>query len=223
MPSNATRTTPSPSVWPVIMVALQQMPIRAHTTPMALLIAGQDTQSVQVKTNTLGLAPTPANSTMQTVIVMVAAVDAPELSDDDPTRTSPAPLHSQAIPMTVDTPRCTPTPTIWSVVFVSFPEVPVRTHFLPLALDIPPQNPQPIPVKSDTPEATESPSSLSVQTVFEMIAAMKVPKLPDDDPTNTSPSVLDSQTIQVTTNASGTSPAPAVGLVVVVFLPQVPV
>jgi len=223
VPPNTSVDTPEPPRRTIIVLTCPQMPVCTHTFPMALRVAPQNSQAITMHTNALIPAKGPLFASMQAMIETVSLPQVPILPDHKPTCTVPSLQNTLPVQVAGYTPELSPEPCAGSVIVIFLEKVPVRTNSTPLALVVAEKRTQPVAMHSNAFEPPPDPSSLFVQDMVEVIPTMKMPELPHYNPTSTGPAILDSQTVQVTTNASGTSPAPAVGLVVVVFLPQMPV
>jgi len=110
MTPNPSELTPEPPRPFVIMITTPQMPVGSHIPPMTLMITVELPSAVQVHTNASIPAPTPLGATMEAVVVMIAAVQLPESSNDHPLCTSPSPLDAHAVQVASDSAISAPRP-----------------------------------------------------------------------------------------------------------------
>jgi hypothetical protein len=203
------------------------MPVRAHAAPVALVIAIQGAQAVEVHTDAPVPSPSPLSAAMHAVVVVIATPQVPVAANLHPARTGPAPQDAQAVQVTANASPSSPEPARASVVVVAPPQVPIRAHATPMALAVAIQGAQPVQVHTDAPEPAPSPSVAPVQVMVVIVAAVQVPVAPDLHPTGTGPTPQDAQAVQVHANAPESSPSPLraamEAMVVVIATPQVPV
>jgi len=125
---------PEPTGTLVVMIATPQMPIRTHTTPMALMVPVQCAQSIQMNTNAPIPTPSPLVPSVQMVIVVVPTVQVPVRSDIVPSCTIPAPQNPEAVQMSSNPSITSPEPARSPVVVIATPQVPVCAHASPFTL-----------------------------------------------------------------------------------------
>lgn len=95
MTANTLGFAVEPTTWFVVVVALVQVPVRAHMPPVVVPEAAKNAPTVAVEPNTLELAPEPPELAMKLVSVVVFAPQLPIPADYNPTGTSPAPQNAQ--------------------------------------------------------------------------------------------------------------------------------
>jgi len=99
MASNSAVTSPEPMGAFVIMVATPQMPIGTDAAPAALVIPVKSSEAIEVHADAPESPPSPGGATVVLVIVMVSTPEVPIAAHVVPTRTIPAPVHSQPVQM----------------------------------------------------------------------------------------------------------------------------
>lgn len=112
-------------------------------------------------------------------------------------------------------------PTIGSVVVVTLPQLPVRSHVAPVSIVVAVQSSVAIQVDTNASVATPSPLSSSMKTVAIMILADEVPVRPDLDPACSIPLLVGSQAVQMVSNTAVAAPNPPWAFVEMVFAPEV--
>jgi len=125
MPTNTLIATPEPSVGLVVVIAAVQVPIGPHALPATLHVDIQGAQAVTMHSNALKATPTPLSASVETVVVMVLAVQVPIRADTDPLCTSPSTKDTQTIQVAANTLGSAPEPSMWFVVVIALPQVPV--------------------------------------------------------------------------------------------------
>jgi len=151
------------------------MPVRADTAPVALVIAVQRSQPVQVHTNAPEPTPAPLGPTMQVVIVVVLAPQMPIRTNVVPAMTVPPAEDAQAIQVTSNTAVPAPEPSVRLVIMVPAPQVPVGSHTTPVTLVIPVKCSQTVEMDTNAPESAPGPPVATVQMVIVIIATPQVP------------------------------------------------
>jgi len=121
VPTNAASSSPDPAGALVVMVATPQMPIRTHSAPVALVVSIKRAQSVEVNTNPSEPSPIPTVTAVQTVIVMVATIQAPIPSDNNPLTSSPSLEQAHAVQMASYATSAPPEPACWPVIMIAPP------------------------------------------------------------------------------------------------------
>jgi len=89
--------TPAPLVRSVIMVFLPHLPEPANDTPLALVVAPDNAQTILVHTNAPETPPGLAHTAMETVVEVILAHAMPVAADLHPICTSPALESSQTV------------------------------------------------------------------------------------------------------------------------------
>lgn len=125
MATNAAIASPEPFVRTIEMVALPTMPIRTHSLPTTLHIAEKGAMSVPMMSNAPIGAPNPFRASMENVIVIVATIQVPILTNHHPSDTIPFLEDTQAVQVPADPFFASPKPTRWSIVMILFPHLPV--------------------------------------------------------------------------------------------------
>jgi hypothetical protein len=87
---NPTVASPTPSIGLVELVAANHVPIRAHAAPVTLIVAVQHTESVEMETNSAVPTPSPLVTSMQSMVVVIAAPQMPVAAHADPARAGPS-------------------------------------------------------------------------------------------------------------------------------------
>jgi len=199
------------------------MPVGPNSTPTALMISVQCTESVQVHANASVTSPGPPSASMKAMIIMIPPVQVPVAAHLHPASTSPALQNPQAIQVPSNSPSATGEPSRCPVIVVAPVQVPVRTHASPVTLVIPVERSQTILVHTNTPEPSPAPLSPAVKAMVVMIASPQMPVSADLDPARTSPALLNPQPVQMTAKTSECTPTPAIWFVVFIVPPLVPV
>lgn len=175
MAADTAVTAPEPTARSVVMVFLPQMPVCAHATPMTLVIAPQRTATVQMYTNSFVSTPPPAGATVQTVVVVISAVQLPETANHNPPGTSPTQEIAPAVEVSTNAFGSAPDPAIWSGVMVAPPQMPVSTNSAPVALVVTVEGAVTVQMQTNAPVAAPSPLMATMEPVVVMVFAVQVP------------------------------------------------
>jgi len=162
---------------------------------MALVIAIQGAQPVEMNANAPEPAPFPTMTAMKVMVVIISTPQVPVTADIHPTRAGPTPQDAQAIQMSTNASSSAPEPSRSSIVAVTPPQVPVGTHATPMALVVAIQGAQPVQVHANAPEPAPSPSVAAVQVMVVIIATPQVPVAADLHPARAGPSPQDAQAV----------------------------
>jgi len=222
VPSHALVGSPTPSGLLVEVVSLPTLPEGAHTSPLTLLIAPKDAQTITVQSNAPVTTPRFASATMEFVVEMIALRQMPVFANCNPSSTIPAATNSLPVEMAIDTTIRAPKPFPSLVIVVLAPHMPICANASPLPLVISPTNTVAVQVNSNTTVTSPRFTGSAVQLMVVMVATVKMPVLPHNDPTTTCPTLQDSQAVQVPCDSAVTSPTPTTSFVIVVLLPQLP-
>jgi len=201
------------------------MPVRAHLSPVALVVPVQGAVSVQMQTNSPVTAPSPHMATVQTMVVVIPPPKMPVSSDIDPLSSSPPSVDPVAVTMAANSLVAASPEPAWALVVVVFaPKSPVLACMLPLALDVDKEAVQSIAMNTDTTVVVcPNPLPLAMMAMIVVVASDQVPILSNDNPPCASPAFQDAQAVQVAANATVAAPEPSVRSIVMFFPPQMPV
>jgi hypothetical protein len=154
-------------------------------------------------TNAAVAAPRPASSSVITVVVVIATVQPPVAANCVPSSSCPPLVCSPSVEMAANPFVVTRPEPAWAlVIVVSPPEVPVRSHPTPVPLVVPVEGPEAVKVHTNAPVPAPRPAVSSVKAVIVVISTVEAPVPADDNPARASPAVLDSETVQVSADAS---------------------
>ena len=222
MKANSLELTPTELWTAIIMVFLPQLPIRANSLPLTLIVAIQGFQTVRMEGNAPVTTPNPFSPPMQLVVEVVAPHTKPIFTNNMPSSTIPTLQDSHAVQMAINTALLAPEPPRGTVEVVTLPKVPIRPNSAPFPLDISPQGSVPIPVYTNAPVGPPAPPRLGMQHVVVVIAPHTVPVTTNNHPLCSSPTLLNAMAIAVTADPAKSTPEPAVWFVVVVLAPTSP-
>jgi len=125
--------------------------------------------------------------------------------------------------MTPNATVAAPEPARSPVVVVATPQVPVRSHTTPMTLVISVQSSQPVQMDTNASITSPCPAVSSMQVMIVVIPAPQMPVCTHTMPPGTIKPFQDAQAVQMSANASRTTPEPPWSLVVVIAPPQVPI
>jgi len=225
MPTNLpVAVSPEPTRPAVVVVMTPQVPVRAYTAPVALVVSVQRSQSVQVHTDSAESAPPPLVASVQMMIVVIPAVQMPIRTDSVPPGAIPPLQDAQAVQMASNTAVTSPEPMGPFVVMVATPHMPIGADAAPVALVIPVKSPEAVEVHANAPESSPSPGGATVVLVIVMVSPPQVPIAAHVVPARTVPAPVDSQPVQVPSHPSvGIPPKPSRSFVIMFPSPKMPI
>jgi hypothetical protein len=199
------------------------MPVRAHAAPVALVIAIQGAQAVEVHTDAPVPSPSPLSAAMHAVVVVIATPQVPVAANLHPARTGPAPQDAQAVQVTANATPSAPEPARALVVVVATPQVPIRADSTPVSLVVAIQGSQPIQMNTDSPETSPHPLVSAMQMMVVVVPSVQMPVAAHIVPPSAIPSSVDPQTVQMTADPAVSAPEPAWSLIVLIAAIEVPI
>jgi len=160
---------------------------------------------------------------MQFVIETILLRKVPVGPHAMPADTIPSLQDAQPVEVSANTTGFSKEPLGRSVIVVSLPQMPVRSHKAPSTLNITEKRTEAVEVDTNSPKSTPNPFSAAVQLVIVIITFPQVPIRPHFAPSCSIPSSENAQTVPVATKAAPAPPEPAAGPIVMVLLPQMPI
>lgn len=164
----------------------------------------------------------PLPLSMQAMVELIAAVQLVVTLDLHPVMTGPTLLGVMAIQMATNAFRLSIEPTGRFVEMVSLDKCPVRSDMSPVALVVPAQGAKAIKVDTNSLRFSVVPSLLPMQFVIEVISTEQFPVSTHVHPACSSPASENTLAVEVTPNATVTSPTPTSRLVKMLVAPHRP-
>lgn len=162
VPSDSPVLAPCPACWFVVVVALPEMPISSNFLVTSLHVAVQGSATVKMMTNALVLAPAPLSSAMVAMIVPVAAVELPKLTDHNPATSVITFEDAQTVKVTANAFGTAIEPATSFVEVVALEHGPVRAHVSPVSVPEAAQDASSVKVETNAPVLAPEPLVLSM-------------------------------------------------------------
>lgn len=224
VPTNAARSSPEPARALIVVVSAPQMPIRTHSAPVALVIPVKRAQTVEVNTDPSEPSPVPTVTAMEAMIVMVATIQTPIPSDDNPLTSSPSLQQAHTVQMASNATSASPEPPCWPVVMIASPQMPIRSHTSPATLVVSVHCSATVQMDADSAEGSPHPSHTSMMTMVEPVATPQMPIRSHPMPSGSIPALQHTQAVLVPADTTiMVGPEPTTWSIILVATPKMPI